>query len=106
MPKPALFPASRALLLGCAWLMCAVAGAREKSDVVTLKNGDRLHGEIAKLEYGKLSLKTDYMGTLSIEWPAVTAIESKFHFDVEMNNGVRRFGSIYRDWDENRGSRG
>ena len=41
--------------------------ARDKTDVVRLKNGDRITGEIKELERGKLTVKTDSMGTLSIE---------------------------------------
>ena len=41
--------------------------AREKTDVVILKNGDRITGEIKKLDRGKLKLKTDDMSTVYIE---------------------------------------
>ena len=44
---------------------------RDKSDVVTLRRGDRIYGDIVSLQYGLLTVKTDNMGTLSIEWPAV-----------------------------------
>ena len=41
--------------------------ARPKSDVVTLRNGDRVTCEIKSLYAGLLECSTDAMGTLKIE---------------------------------------
>lgn len=41
--------------------------ANEKTDIVILKNGDRVTGEIKNLEAGLLELKTDTMGTVYIQ---------------------------------------
>ena len=60
-----------ASVLGCGF---AWGYARDKSDVVVLRNGDRISGDIASLEFGILTLKTDNMSDLSIEWPAVRSI--------------------------------
>jgi putative salt-induced outer membrane protein YdiY len=68
--------------------------ARPKTDVVILENGDHITGEIKKLERGKLKLKTDWMGTLEIEWKRIEKIESEFFFEVELSSGVKHFGSI------------
>jgi hypothetical protein len=68
--------------------------ARSKTDVVILENGDHITGEIKKLERGKLSLKTDWMGTLEIEWKRIEKIESEFFFEVELSSGAKHFGSI------------
>jgi hypothetical protein len=67
---------------------------RDKSDVVTLRRGDRIYGDIVSLQYGLLTVKTDNMGTLSIEWPAVRSISSKFEFAVERSGGVNSYGVI------------
>lgn len=75
-----------------AWTMPAVA--RQKSDVIVLLNGDRLTGEIRELEYGQLALKTDSLGTVSIEWPDVARIESRHTFSVEANDGRRYNGNL------------
>ena len=63
------------LLLGSI-LDCGLAWgyARDKTDVVILRNGDHLSGDIVSLEFGILTLKTDNMSTLNIEWPAVRSI--------------------------------
>jgi hypothetical protein len=67
---------------------------RDKSDVVTLRPGDRIYGDIVSLQYGLLTVKTNNMGTLSIEWPAVRSISSKFEFAVERSGGVNFYGAI------------
>jgi hypothetical protein len=59
-----------------------------------LRNGDRLSGDIISLEFGILTLNTDNMSTLSIEWPAVRAVASKFDFAIERRNGTKYHGVI------------
>ena len=41
-------------------LHTAPAMARDKTDVVIMRNGDRLTGEVKGLEYGILELSTDH----------------------------------------------
>jgi hypothetical protein len=73
----------------------ATAEARaEKTDVVMLRNGDRLTGEVKSLERGLLTFKTDTMGTVQIEWDKVAGVSSRLLFEVERSSGERRFGSI------------
>jgi hypothetical protein len=79
------------LLLGA---IPAQAADRDNTDVITLKNGDRVTGEIESLEYGLLRLSTDDMGTLNIEWSAIASIESKYVFDVQVVGGLRHSGLI------------
>ena len=76
--------------------ICGVAWAfdRDKSDVVTLRRGDLIYGDIISLRYGILTVATDNMGTLSIEWPAVRSISSKFAFAVERRGGKNFYGVI------------
>jgi hypothetical protein len=75
---------------------CGVAWSydRDKTDVVMLRNGDRISGDIISLEHGILTLKTDNVGTIYIEWPAVRAVASKFAFAVERMGGVNSYGVI------------
>jgi hypothetical protein len=70
------------------------APARDKADVVTLQNGDRLTGEIIRLEHGQLELKTDAMGTVYIEWPRVSGLSSPVVFMVEHLGGQSDFGRL------------
>jgi hypothetical protein len=72
----------------------ASGAAREKVDVVYLKNGDRVTGEIVGLEYGELRLSTDSMSTVAIEWLDVVNVESTQMFVVEDDMGGRFHGSL------------
>jgi len=72
----------------------ACAYDRDKTDVVILKNGDRISGNIISLEHGILALKTSNMSTLNIEWPAVRSISSKYAFAIEQIGGAKRYGVI------------
>jgi putative salt-induced outer membrane protein YdiY len=80
-----------------ALLLPALTIAREKVDVIFLKNGDRVTGEIISLEYGELSVKTDSIGTVSIEWPDVTSVQSAQSFILEDLAGDRYYGSLSTD---------
>ncbi len=73
-------------------LWSASALAADKTDIITLDNGDKLTGEIKKLERGLLTVKTDAMGTLSIEWPHVASIQTKQYLEVEQTDGNRSYG--------------
>jgi len=46
------------------------------ADQVTLKNGDRITGQIVKKDGDKLFVKSELMGDVTIPWAAVTAITS------------------------------
>lgn len=46
------------------------------ADTVWFKNGDRLSGEIKSLANGKLVVQSSYGGLLTLDWPAVSTIES------------------------------
>jgi len=94
-PAPLGRPA-RLLGLVCV-ILAAIASpaiARPKIDVIVLTNGDRLTGEIVSLESGKLTLKTDSMGTLSIEWDNIASISSTQRFQFESEDGARFTGTI------------
>ncbi len=70
------------------------AQSRPKTDVVILKNGDRISGEIKSLEAGILNLKTDWMGTVEIEWDNIERVKSSFRYTVELRSGARVIGSL------------
>jgi hypothetical protein len=66
----------------------------QKTDVLVLKRGDAITGEVKQLNRGKLSYKTDDMGTLSVEWDKVAHLTSTNYFDVENRLGTRFFGQL------------
>jgi hypothetical protein len=94
--KRARFAAALGPALFASALICCPAWGydRDKSDVVTIRNGDHITGDIVALEYGKLTLKTDKAGTLYIEWPAVRSVSSKFAFAVEKRGGAKFYGVL------------
>lgn len=69
---------------------CAV----EKTDVVELKNGNRLTCDVKGLERGLLEASTDSMGTVKIEWKDVVRLESSETFRVELDDETTLFGSL------------
>ncbi len=71
------------------------AAAREKVDVLIMKNGDRITCEIKKLERGQLAIKTSYtLGTIYVDWEKVERIESKQFFRVEASSGRYYTGAV------------
>lgn len=65
-----------------------------KTDVVFLKNGDRVTGEVKSLDRGMLEFKTDHMGTVFIEWEDIEEIVSNTGQSVELSNGQRLYGPL------------
>jgi hypothetical protein len=82
------------LLITIVMVTSSTLVARPKTDVVILENGDQVTGEIKKLERGKLTLKTDFMGTIEIEWEHIEKVQSEFFYEVEVTSGAKYFGSI------------
>jgi hypothetical protein len=81
------------LLLASVFLSVSVH-AQRKTDVITLYNGDRITGEIKTLQGGRLSLSTDAMGTLNIEWKEIASIDSNYNYELRLNDGQRLFGTV------------
>jgi Protein of unknown function, DUF481 len=78
-------------LLLSAWPLCA----REKSDVLVMRNGDRLTCEIKSLDSDTLSISLDYAaGTVSVNWGKVDHIASKQLFLVKTKDGLVHSGSL------------
>src|SRR4051794_10442991 len=62
--------------------------ARSTTDIVVMKNGDRLTCEIKKLEGGILYASLDYVdGTVEISWTEVQRLESSQLFVVIAEDG-------------------
>jgi hypothetical protein len=76
----------------------APVSARSKTDILYMKNGDKITCEIKDMEHGQLSVKTDYTkGTLTINWEKVERIESKQLFVLETERGNYYSGEIRTD---------
>lgn len=81
-----------ALALLAATLVGASASAQPRTDVVHLANGDRITGEVLRLQRGRLEVKTDDAGTIDIEWDIVSRIEATRQFEVGTTDGRRFLG--------------
>ena len=69
--------------------------ASEKTDVLYMKNGDRLTCEIKSLNAGSLDIKLDYVdGTISVEWSEVERLDSKRLFLVTLDDGTVYSGRL------------
>ncbi len=69
----------------------------QKTDIVVLKNGDRITGEVIVVKFGKLKYSTDDVGTIFIEWDKVIFLKSKSHYEVEAEAGDKYFGTVARE---------
>ncbi len=72
----------------------------QKTDIVVLRNGDRITGEIKELRVGKLKYSTDDVGTIFIEWDKVIFLKSKSTFELETEEGDKYFGTVDTDTTE------
>jgi len=75
-------------------LIFSQAARAEKTDIVFLKNGDRITGEVKSLFHGKLEFKTDHIGTIFIEWVEILEIVSDTGQSIELTNGQRFYGPL------------
>jgi putative salt-induced outer membrane protein YdiY len=64
------------------------------ADQITLKNGDRLSGQITTGDGKTLLLKTEFVGDVTIQWDAITAIESSDILHLTLKDGKRLSGKI------------
>ena len=69
--------------------------ARDKTDVLVMKNGDRMSCEVKGLDAGILQVSFDYIdGTTSVDWSKVARVESKQLFVVKTEDGSVHTGTL------------
>ena len=83
-----------ALTVVCGLLSCVSAIAQGRTDVVVLMNGDRITCEIKRLERGQLTVRTDSMSTIQIEWEDIVRVSSVDRFEVEVESGEKHIGTL------------
>lgn len=89
-------PALLGVFLLLVGLFLAPAALAQKTDIVILTNGDRVTGEIKKLEAGLLQYKTDTMGTVQIEWRFIEQIITDKQQLIETVDGTRWLGKLQK----------
>jgi Holliday junction resolvase len=85
----------RLLLLCAAIFFPSSLIAREKTDVIVMKNGDRITCEIKGLRSNTLYVSVDYiLSTLSVDWSKVDHVQSKQLFLVRTQDGTVYTGAL------------
>lgn len=64
------------------------------ADQIVLKNGDTLTGSIIKKDGGKLTLKSEFLGEVTMPWSAVRSIRSDETLTVELPGNERVAGKV------------
>jgi len=90
MPRRLLVP----LIAILVFVLMPGSGLAQKTDTVTVRNGDRIVGEITELQRGKLEFSTDAMSTVYVQWPEVVTVETDKVFEVQLDDGTVYFGSL------------
>jgi putative salt-induced outer membrane protein YdiY len=68
---------------------------QKKIDVVVMKNGDRLSGEVKKIQNGMLYIEMPYVSEdIAVDWLQVVRIDSERYFRVELEDGQRLRGKV------------
>jgi len=81
----------RTLLSGFSLLLIACSAL---ADQVVLKNGDRLTGKIVFGDGKTLLLKSEFAGDVTIQWDAITDIESADNIHITLKDGTRLSGKV------------
>lgn len=94
---PCTIPIARLIsLLSLVLLACFPVSAKvTRHDVIIMKNGDRMTGEVKKLENGVLYISTDYFsGSIGLDWLQVARVQSTGGFQIVLKDGNRTAGTI------------
>jgi hypothetical protein len=85
----------RIALMFAGFLVVSPLMAREKSDVIVMKNGDKITCEVKGLSSNTLYISVDYiLNTLSVDWTKVDHIDSKQLFLVKTQDGTVYKGTL------------
>src|SRR6476660_1480483 len=78
---------SKRMIVSC---LMALMATSAWADQITLKNGDRVTGTIVKKDGGTLTIKSDFMGVVTLPWEQVSQIKSDAPLTVVLSNGTVR----------------
>lgn len=94
----------RLLIAGCGAAALAPGPARAqefapvtdpvKNDVLVLRNGDTLTGELRQLRRGLVTFKTDAASTIYVKWPRVITAATDKTFEIVLADGSEVVGSL------------
>ena len=69
-------------------------GGPDETDVLILRNGDALTGELKGLQRGLVTYKTDAASTIYVKWPRVLTATTSKQFEIHLDDGRKYFGSL------------
>lgn len=75
-------------------MLAAAAYGQGRTDVVSLANGDRITGEVVRLDRGRLEFKTNDAGTLYLEWDKLVSVVAARQIEAVTADGRRFFGTL------------
>ena len=90
------------IALSCAVMLCASQSwGHAKTDLITVANGDQITGAVKAMTAGKLAVSTSYAGTVNIKWREVKQIESRYLYEIRLDDGERIYGRFTTNTTEN-----
>jgi len=81
-----------ALLVGPLFLLASTLAA--SADIVLIKNGDRISGEVVEVTDGELVISTEYAGTLRIAWAKIEVIQTDEDVRIRLDDDTVVRGRI------------
>ena len=81
------------ILVFAGFVVTGAAGAL-RADVIETREGARLTGHVAKITGGKISIETDYAGTITVDQTHVVRIETDRPLSVRLVDGARADGRV------------
>ena len=64
------------------------------ADILILKNGDRITGDIKKIWDAEVTIEPSYTDEFTVDMPAVDHIESDRDFEIELADGTKMLGKL------------
>ncbi len=66
----------------------------QAQDVLVLKNGDRITGEISRIWDNEVTIEPEYSDEFQVDLPVVAYIESDREFEIDLQDGSEVFASF------------
>ena len=83
------------VLLGAVVWLAVPAFGRDKTDILVMRNGDRITCAVKRLESGILEADLDYVeGAIAIDWQKVARLESTATFLFQLQDGSTYAGKV------------
>jgi len=75
------------VICGSVFLFCPLLAQAKTVDVLVLKNGDRITGEITRIWDKEITIEPEYSDEFNVDVPAVAYIESEREFEIDLADG-------------------